>query len=98
VAKRTLRRQTPKVGARCGNTARRDLCGGRAVTRVPTAICRKAMHAEHADGDGPLALPAAYVDKRVPTGHVVHGLSVAPERLRASACILSHTAVPQVSR
>jgi hypothetical protein len=38
VAKRTLRRQTPKVGARCGNTARRDLCGGRVVTRVPTAI------------------------------------------------------------
>ncbi len=38
MAKRTLRRQTPKVGARCGNTARRDLCGGRVVTRVPTAI------------------------------------------------------------
>ncbi len=24
-------------GARCGNTARRDLCGGRRVTGVPTA-------------------------------------------------------------
>jgi len=26
-------------GARCGNTARRDLCGGRRVTGVPTATC-----------------------------------------------------------
>src|SRR5271166_708611 len=34
----TLPRQTPKVGAVCGNSARTDLCGGRAVMRVPTAI------------------------------------------------------------
>src|SRR5664279_227850 len=34
----TLRRQTPKVGAGCLNRARPDLCGGRGVTRVPTAI------------------------------------------------------------
>ena len=34
----TLRRQTPKVGAVCGNAARTVLCGGRAVMRVPTAI------------------------------------------------------------
>jgi hypothetical protein len=27
------------------------------------------MHAEHADGDGPAALPAAHVDKPVPTDH-----------------------------
>ena len=27
----------PKAGARCGSAARRDLCGGRGVTRVPTA-------------------------------------------------------------
>ncbi len=27
----------PKAGARCGNSARRDLCGGRGATRVPTA-------------------------------------------------------------
>lgn len=26
-----------KVRARCGNTARRDLCGGHGATRVPTA-------------------------------------------------------------
>ncbi len=38
LAQPALRRQTPEVGARCGNTARRVLCGGRAVTRVPTAI------------------------------------------------------------
>ena len=31
-------RVTPKVGARCVNCARRDLCGGLAATRVPTAI------------------------------------------------------------
>ena len=40
MARPTLRRQTPEVGARCGNTARRDLCGGHAVTCVPTAIDR----------------------------------------------------------
>jgi hypothetical protein len=30
-------RQTPKVGAACGNSACADLCGGRPVTAVPTA-------------------------------------------------------------
>jgi hypothetical protein len=28
-----------KVGAVCGKAARTDLCGGREVTRVPTANC-----------------------------------------------------------
>ncbi|RDJ98086.1 hypothetical protein DN412_41545 [Cupriavidus lacunae] len=31
-------RQTPKVGARCPNWARRDLCGGCSVMSIPTAI------------------------------------------------------------
>src|SRR5260370_21457473 len=38
LAKRALCRQTPKVGAVCGKAARTDLCGGRAVMDVPTAI------------------------------------------------------------
>ena len=38
MAKRALLRQTPEAGARCVSSARRDLCGGRGVTRVPTAI------------------------------------------------------------
>src|SRR5260370_22924756 len=38
VARESLRRQTPKVGAVCPNWARTHLCGGRDVTRVPTAI------------------------------------------------------------
>jgi hypothetical protein len=29
---------SPKVGAECPNWARSDLCGGRSVMRVPTAI------------------------------------------------------------
>ena len=33
-----LCRQIPKVGARCVNRARPDLCGGHPVTGVPTAI------------------------------------------------------------
>jgi hypothetical protein len=33
-----LRRHSPKVGARCANRARRDLCGGCPVTGIPTAI------------------------------------------------------------
>jgi hypothetical protein len=38
VAMDSLRRQIPKAGARCVRCARRDLRGGRGVTRVPTAI------------------------------------------------------------
>src|SRR5665811_1031899 len=33
----TTRRYTPEAGAVCSNWARTDLCGGRGVTRVPTA-------------------------------------------------------------
>ena len=36
---RSLGRHTPEVGAVCGQAARTDLCGGREVTRVPTAKC-----------------------------------------------------------
>jgi hypothetical protein len=32
---------TPEVGAVCGKAARTDLCGGREVTRVPTAKFRR---------------------------------------------------------
>src|SRR3974390_881813 len=32
----------PEVGAVCGKAARTDLCGGRGVTRVPTANLRFA--------------------------------------------------------
>ena len=38
LAERTLRRQIPKVGARCVNHARRDLCGGCSAMSIPTAI------------------------------------------------------------
>jgi len=41
LARAPLRRQTPEVGAVCPNWARTDLCGGREVTRVPTAIIRQ---------------------------------------------------------
>ena len=36
--------QIPKVGAACGNPACADLCGGREVTRVPTAIVARTGH------------------------------------------------------
>src|SRR5215468_12742642 len=39
LAKRSLCRHTPEVGAACGKAARTALCGGRGVTRVPTARC-----------------------------------------------------------
>jgi hypothetical protein len=38
-------RHAPEVGAVCGKAARTDLCGGREVTRVPTAkdaVCCRA--------------------------------------------------------
>ena len=38
LAQRSLRRQTPKVGAVCLNRARTVLCGGRSAMSVPTAI------------------------------------------------------------
>ena len=38
LARAALCRQTPEVGAVCPNRARTDLCGGRPVTGVPTAI------------------------------------------------------------
>ena len=38
LAFRALCRQTPEVGAVCGNSARTVLCGGRSVMSVPTAI------------------------------------------------------------
>ena len=38
MARRALRRQTPEVGAECLNWARSDLCGGRPVMGVPTAM------------------------------------------------------------
>ncbi len=38
MARTKLCRQSPKVGARCVNCARRDLCGGRSVMGVSTAI------------------------------------------------------------
>ncbi len=44
MAKRTLRRQTPKEGAVCGKAARTVLCGGRPVMGVPTAICIRLWH------------------------------------------------------
>jgi hypothetical protein len=48
VARQTLRRQTPKVGAECPNWARSDLCGGRLAMGVPTAI--RARHLAHKIG------------------------------------------------
>ncbi|AVT88473.1 hypothetical protein CU111_10765 [Klebsiella pneumoniae] len=35
-----VHRQTPKAGARCVNSARRDLCGGYPVTGIPTATTK----------------------------------------------------------
>jgi hypothetical protein len=40
LAERSLCRHTPEVGAVCGKAARTVLCGGREVTRVPTASPR----------------------------------------------------------
>ncbi|PPA46229.1 hypothetical protein CDA56_22970 [Klebsiella michiganensis] len=44
-----VHRQTPKAGARCVNSARRDLCGGYPVTGIPTATilggsCERFVH------------------------------------------------------
>ena len=49
VAKHALRRQTPEVGAGCPNWARPDLCGGRSVMGVPTAILVRCWLAAQID-------------------------------------------------
>src|SRR5712691_1642352 len=53
----TIRRESgapvgPEVGAVCGKAARTDLCGGRGVTRVPTATEAKCgeISREHRPG------------------------------------------------
>ncbi len=52
LAKRSICRHTPEVGAVCGKAARTVLCGGREVTRVPTAsevvccICSRQLLAQ----------------------------------------------------
>ena len=51
LAERSLRRHTPEVGAVCGKAARTVLCGGREVTRVPTA--KVLFGAMHESGCGP---------------------------------------------
>ena len=53
LAQPALRRQTPKVGAVCGKAARTDLCGGRPVMGVPTAI----RYPELCPPAGPAAAP-----------------------------------------
>src|SRR4029077_5009728 len=46
VARTPFSRQSREVGARCGSTARRDLCGGRPAMAVPTATPRTPVE-EH---------------------------------------------------
>ena len=59
LAEHPLRRQTPEVGAGCGNSARPDLCGGRPATDVPTA--NAALLAALCVSDGQLTLPSSTI-------------------------------------
>src|SRR5262245_65894411 len=43
LAKRSLRRHTPKVGAVCGKAARTVLCGGRAMKRTSLPLRRRSF-------------------------------------------------------
>src|SRR5271165_1160421 len=47
LAKRTLCRQTPEVGAGCPNRARPVLCGGRSEMSVPTANAAQGRKRNH---------------------------------------------------
>src|SRR6516162_8120860 len=56
---REASRQTSEVGAVCRKAARTDLCGGRPVMGVPTAIARLAMGSEaSALSPSPLEVPS----------------------------------------
>src|SRR5580658_309437 len=52
LAQGPFRRQTPEVGAVCGKAARTDLCGGRAVMRVPTAIEARCLRRRAPQDEG----------------------------------------------
>ena len=58
----------PEVGAVCGKAARTDLCGGREVTRVPTATLRNAA----IDGSAGDALGQKATSRRVQTISASH--------------------------
>src|SRR5215216_4084254 len=60
LAQPAICRHAPEVGAVCGKSARTDLCGGREVTRVPTATRRvgKRGAVPALVGDAPFPLPA----------------------------------------
>ena len=63
VAGTTVSRQSSEAGARCGSTARRDLCGGRLAMAVPTAtprspasMCHSVVVGERHNGEEPSAM------------------------------------------
>jgi len=52
-----LHRHSPEVGARCSNRARRVLCGGCAVTRIPTATVQRRRRRSFDSCRGTLRAP-----------------------------------------
>src|SRR5712691_10199261 len=79
----TIRRESgapvgPEVGAVCGKAARTDLCGGRGVTRVPTAT---TLHAAC------VALSARQIQRRAAksvSGHTVEPPDAGDARRKAT--------------
>src|SRR5258706_2793291 len=65
VTKKTLCRHTPKVGAVCPNWARTDLCGGRSVMSVPTAISEMSSQIIPLKGRIDLRDPAEFWPQRL---------------------------------
>src|SRR5437870_13763732 len=51
LARPTLCRHSPKVGAQCVNCARWDLCGGYRVTGIPTAILDPLRSSDYCEAD-----------------------------------------------
>src|SRR5262245_54500839 len=75
LARCALRSQAPKVGAVCPNWARTVLCGGREVTRVPTAIHGQTR--SFADVRAMSALPPeAVVERTSMDGRFVPGSDI----------------------
>jgi hypothetical protein len=80
VARSASRRHPPKVGAVCLNWARTDLCGGREVTRVPTAIIPQTSQSDIHD---PQATCREKFRERLRNIPTADRSAIAPENLTA---------------
>ena len=92
VARQALRRYSPKVGARCVNRARRDLCGGCSAMDIPTAtIGRLPLVARDFRRTSPRSRPQGSCVRRA---HTAFPAAQAARRGRGSTASMALNRIP----